>query len=335
MDRRHDLEIILRSRTPIIVIESKDEARVLELLLSITIESASAGYLPLFRWTVTDGLQRLDISLEPQLINAEPKDVLRHIRAVSKPGIYILLDFHPFLDDPLHVRLLKDICIQYEDTARQIVLVSHQVTLPSELEAFSARFQMALPTAAERQEIVKRVADEWSRENPGARVKIDSKAHDLLIQNLAGLTYGDTERLARNAIYLDGAITRSDLPDVMQAKYKLLNRGGALQFEYDTARFNDVGGLSRLKKWLSQRKAPFRGDERASHLEPPKGILLIGITGLWQESGRQSDGRHFRCTVAAPRLRFSVRQVPRRDGAQAAGFSADCRCHVTVCAVDR
>ena len=177
------------------------------------------------------------------------------------------------------MRLLKDICIQYEDTARQIVLVSHQVTLPSELEAFSARFRMSLPTAAERQEIVKRVADEWSRENPGARVKVDPKAHDLLIQNLAGLTYGDTERLARNAVYLDGAITRSDLPDVMQAKYKLLNRGGALQFEYDTARFNEVGGLSRLKKWLSQRKALFRGDERASHLEPPKGILLIGIQG--------------------------------------------------------
>ena len=279
MDRRHDLEIILRSRTPIIIIESKDEARVLELLLSITIASASAGYLPLFRWTVTDGLQRLDISLEPQLINAEPKDVLKHIRAVSKPGIYVLLDFHPFLDNPVHVRLLKDICIRYKNIARQIVLVSHQVTLPSELEAFSARFEMALPTAGERQKIVKRVADQWTRENPGARVKVDSKAHDLLIQNLAGLTYGDTERLARNAIFLDGAITKSDLPDVMQAKYKLLNRGGALQFEYDTARFNDVGGLSRLKKWLSQRKAPFRGDGRASHLDPPKGILLIGIQG--------------------------------------------------------
>ena len=305
MDRRHDLEIILRSRTPIIVIESKDEARVLELLLSITIESASAGYLPLFRWTVTDGLQRLDISLEPQLINAEPKDVLRHIRAVSKPGIYVLLDFHPFLDDPVHVRLLKDICIQYEDTARQIVLVSHQVTLPSELEAFSARFQMALPTAAERQEIVKRVADEWSRENPGARVKVDAKAHDLLIQNLAGLTYGDTERLARNAIYLDGAITRSDLPDVMQAKYKLLNRGGALQFEYDTARFNDVGGLSRLKKWLSQRKAPFRGDERASHLEPPKGILLIGIQGCGKSLAAKATAGIF----SVPLLRLDFGSV--------------------------
>ncbi len=57
------------------------------------------------------------------------------------------------------------------------------------------------------------------------------------------MTWADTERLARNAIYQDGAITHSDLPDVMQAKYELLNRGGALQFEYDTARFDDVGGL--------------------------------------------------------------------------------------------
>ena len=249
--------------------------------------------------------KQLDISLEPQLINAEPKDVLRYIRAVSKPGIYVLLDFHPFLDDPVHVRLLKDICIQYEDTARQIVLVSHQVTLPSELEAFSARFRMSLPTAAERQEIVKRVADEWSRENPGARVKVDPKAHDLLIQNLAGLTYGDTERLARNAVYLDGAITRSDLPDVMQAKYKLLNRGGALQFEYDTARFNDVGGLSRLKKWLSQRKAPFRGDERASHLEPPKGILLIGIQGCGKSLAAKATAGIF----SVPLLRLDFGSV--------------------------
>jgi SpoVK/Ycf46/Vps4 family AAA+-type ATPase len=279
MDRRHDLEIILRSRTPIIVIESQDEARVLDLLQSIAIASASADYLPLFRWTVTDGLQRLDIALEPQLINAEPTDVLKHVRAVSKPGIYVLLDFHPFLDNPVHVRLLKDICIRYKEIARQIVLVSHRVTLPSELEAFSARFDMALPTEGERREIVGRVADEWSQEHPGARIKVDPKAHDLLIQNLAGLTYGDTERLARNAVFLDGAITRSDLPEVMQAKYELLNRGGALQFEYDTARFNDVGGLSRLKKWLSQRRAPFRGDEKASHLDPPKGILLIGIQG--------------------------------------------------------
>lgn len=279
MDGRHDLELVLRSRTPIVVIESQDEQRMLELLKSITIARTSESYAPLFRWTITDGLQRLDISLEPQAINAEPTDVLKHIRAVKKPGLYVLLDFHPFLEDPVHVRLLKDICIRTKDINRQIVLISHTVKIPQELESFCARFDMALPSKNDRAQIVKRAAREYAQDNPGARVQVDPKAHELLIQNLAGLTWADTERLARNAIYVDGAITRSDLPDVMQAKYELLNRGGALQFEYDTARFTDVGGLSRLKTWLQQRRPVFRGDNKAAHLDTPKGILLLGVQG--------------------------------------------------------
>ena len=39
MDQRHDLEIILKSRTPIVVIETRDEARILDILKSITIGS--------------------------------------------------------------------------------------------------------------------------------------------------------------------------------------------------------------------------------------------------------------------------------------------------------
>jgi hypothetical protein len=279
LDARHDLELILRSRTPIVVIESQDEARVLELLQSISIGRASDVYLPLFRWTITDGLQRLDISLEPQTLNSEPTDVLKHIRAVSKPGIYVLLDFHPFLEEPVHVRLLKDICIQYAKVQRQIVLISHSVKVPTELEGFCARFDMTMPSEDERAAIVKRVARQYADDHHGNRVQVDPKAHKLLIRNLAGLTHSDTERLAKNAIYVDGAITRSDLPEIMQAKYELLNRGGSLQFEYDTARFADVGGMTRLKAWLSQRRPVFRGDESAAHLDAPKGILLLGVQG--------------------------------------------------------
>ena len=279
MDQSHDLKLILRSRTPLIVVETRDEARMLELFQTMAITSATGSYLPLFRWTVTDGLQRLDIELEPQTINAEPTDVLKHIRAVANPGIYVLLDFHPFINDPVHVRLIKDICIRYNDVPKQLVLISHTIALPSELESFSARFDMGLPSEQQRERIVQDLADEWSSEHPGSRVQADATAYRLLIRNLAGLTHRDTKQLARNAIFRDGAITKSDLPGVMQAKYELLNRGGTLQFEYDTARFNDVGGLTRLKAWLSQRKAAFRGDKDALHLDAPKGLLLTGVQG--------------------------------------------------------
>jgi len=279
VDRQRDLELILRSRMPIVVIETRDEKSMLDLLRTIALSRASEGYLPLFRWTVTDGLQRLDIELEPQLHNSEPPEVLRHIRAVSKPGIYVLLDFHHYLEDPVIIRLMKDICMKFGDVARQLILVSHELKLPEELEGYTAQFDMALPSENQREKIIKRVAAEYSAENPGSRVQYDPKAYRMLIQNLAGLPDADTEQLARNAIFHDGAISKSDLPNVMQAKYELLNRGGILQYEYDTAKFGDVGGLENLKRWLSLRKPAFLSDSKAAHLDTPKGILLIGVQG--------------------------------------------------------
>lgn len=264
---------------PIVVIETRDEKRMLHLLQTITLSSTSNEYQPLFRWTVTDGLQRLDIELEPQLHNSEPPEVLRHIRAVNKPGIYVLLDFHPYLQDAVIIRLMKDICMRFGEISRQIILISHKVQLPSELEGFAARFDMALPTEQERESIIKRVANKYASDHPGSRVQYDPKAYQMLIQNLAGLTDHDTEQLAKNAIFHDGAITKSDLPNVMQAKYELLNKGGILHYEYDTAKFSDVGGLKNLKRWLSLRKPAFLNDAGAAHLDTPKGILLIGVQG--------------------------------------------------------
>ena len=101
MDRQRDLELILKSSMPLVVIETRDESGMLGMLQNISLSRSKDDYLPLFRWTITDGLQRLDISLEPQLHNAKPTEVLRHIRAVTKPGVYVLLDFHPYLQDPV------------------------------------------------------------------------------------------------------------------------------------------------------------------------------------------------------------------------------------------
>ena len=161
-------------------------------------------------------------------------------------------------------------------SARTIVLISHEVALPRELEHLAARFRLAFPDRVERQAIIERVAGEWARTH-GGKVRTDRKSLELLIENLGGLSVGDTERLARKAIFDDGALLPSDLPGVMQAKYELLNRGGVLSFEYDTAQFADLGGMARLKEWLKLRQPAFDGS--APQLEAPKGVLLLGVQG--------------------------------------------------------
>lgn len=277
MTDRRDLELVLRS-VPIVVIETAEESRFLSLLTRIAIEAPKAAYRPLFRWTVTDGLQRLDLDLEPQRHVAEPEDVLRHIRAVTKPGIYALLDFHPFLKDPVNTRLMKDIALAADTSGSVVVLVSHRIDLPKELSSFSARFEMQLPDADALRRLIMQTAADYRRSEPGRQLEIDSTALDLLIQNLSGLNHADASRLARAAIVDDGALTHSDLPAVMKAKYELLNRSGVLSFEYDTARFRDIAGFGRVKSWLDQRRSAFQA-EPPTGLDPPKGMLLLGVQG--------------------------------------------------------
>ena len=47
-------------------------------------------------------------------------------------GIYVLLDFHPYLDNPMFVRAIKDIAQEYQKCARTIVLISYEVKLPQD-----------------------------------------------------------------------------------------------------------------------------------------------------------------------------------------------------------
>ncbi|MEM1263589.1 MAG: AAA family ATPase [Pseudomonadota bacterium] len=305
MDKYKDLKLMLRGRLPLIVIESHDEATIVQLLKNLVVAKPAGDYRPLFRWTVTDGLQRIDIELAPQTHNADPGDVLGHIRATTQDGYYVLLDFHPYLDDPLNVRRLKDICLDFASNQRYVILLGHSIRIPPELASFTATFELELPNERERAEIVRDIADEWSRQNAGQKVRSDQQAIAMLIRNLAGIPAEDTRRLARNAIYDDGAIREDDLPKIMAAKYELLNQNGALSFEYETARFNEVGGMTRLKEWLSQRASVFRGDRDAPPLDPPRGILLTGIQGCGKSLAAKATAGAF----GVPLLRLDIASI--------------------------
>ena len=136
-DTRRELDALLKSRVPLIVIETRDEPRALALLSALTPNLATTGHTPVFQWTVTEGLRRLDISLGgAQQHNAEPDAVLKSMRATPTAGVYILLDFHPFLADPVNVRLLKDICQDYDRVARTVVLAEQRAR-----EAVGLRFR--------------------------------------------------------------------------------------------------------------------------------------------------------------------------------------------------
>ena len=266
---QRDLGALLRGRVPIIVVETRDEQRARQLIL----RQASG---PVFEWVVTAGLRRADIDLGPgQRFNAAPTAVLSTIQE-GMAGTYVLIDFHHYLEDPVHVRLLKDIAQGYPQVPRSIVLLSQRIDLPPELEPYVVRFQLAFPDSRERRAIVDEVAREWVGRN-GRLVTADETAVSALVESLAGLSEADVRRLANGAIVDDGAISVSDVPAVQRAKYDLLSQGGVLSFELDTAGLADLAGMDHLKTWIDRRRPAFDG--RAPDLDPPKGLLLLGVQG--------------------------------------------------------
>ncbi len=294
MNDRRDLELLLRSHVPIITIETREELRALELLADLERDTG----MSLYKWTVTEGLQRLlgQFTLEGE--HHEPVDVLGAIKRSGAQGIYALLDFHPYLDEPTHVRLIKDIALQHDMARRVLVFISHEITIPPELGAYSANFSLNLPNRERRKKIIKEVAGQWMGTNNGQRVKTNNTALEQLVDNLSGLTSNEVKRLARKAIFDDGAITEDDLSKVVQAKYQLLNRDGVLHYEFSTEKFSDVAGLVRLKEWLSHRGEVFRSTD--SKLDKPKGILLLGVQGC----GKSLAAKSVAGTWGVPLLRL-------------------------------
>jgi SpoVK/Ycf46/Vps4 family AAA+-type ATPase len=87
----------------------------------------------------------------------------------------------------------------------------------------------------------------------------------------------------------------------MQAKYHLLNRTGALCFEYETARFDDIAGFRQLKRWLATRRSAFAAD-RPPRLDPPRGVLLLGVQGCGKSLAAKAAASAF----GVPLLKLDV-----------------------------
>ncbi|MGE8362312.1 AAA family ATPase [Pseudomonas sp.] len=271
----HDLGLVLDSKVKLILIESWDEPRVLETLTGLAVKRG----LGLHTWSVTEGLQRLGFGGDAlgEGKTQEPEAALRLIKADLQPNLYVLCDLHPFLtDNPKLVRLLKEIAMRDTLHAPTVVLVSHACKLPAEVQRFSARFSLALPSEDELLAIVREEASRWSERNRNTRVRTDNRTLQQVVKNLRGLSHAEARALARNVICDDGAITQEDLPELNKTKFQLLDLEGVLSFEYDTARFADVGGLANLKRWLAERQGAFLDGKGA---DVPKGVLLVGVQG--------------------------------------------------------
>ncbi|GAA4857366.1 AAA family ATPase [Luteimonas vadosa] len=276
MSELQDLAALIRADTPLIVIETPDEARIVELFR----QSLLHVWRALYRWSITEGLRRIDLDREdPSEVAPDASTTLAEIRDADQRGVYLLLDFHPYLGYASTQRQLRDLIQRRDCQPHTLVLVGHGIELPADLEALCVRFTPRLPDAQALLKLVRDEARAYATEHGGKRVEADDTAVAQIVRNLQGMSLTDARRIARHLIFSDGVLDADDLPELARLKFELLNRSGHLHYEYDTARFADVAGAARLKRWIEQRRRVFVEGDAPPGLDPPKGVLLLGVQG--------------------------------------------------------
>lgn len=294
----HDLAALIRADHGLLLIETKEEALVVESfrrLLQVLLR-------PLWKWSLTRGLERLDLELaEPPAQGSDSTQVLRAIHAASEPGIYLLLDFHPFLRYAMNARLLREIAMRKGCAAHTLVLVGPKLELPEELRPHALTLTPRLPGEERLAAILREEAFAWSRAQGGRRVEIDAKVAKAVLKQLLGLGESDARKLIRQLL-ADGVIGREDLPVLAEAKYQLLTGERLLHFEMEPGDPEGLAGLKRLRRWLTLRKAAFLGEPGSEKLDPPRGLLLLGVQG----AGKSSAARLAAALFQVPLLRMDI-----------------------------
>lgn len=250
----------LEARYPFLALRSQEEERVLGLLSAVC-QSAERRLVPL---SMTAALRE-----DP---SADALSCLSSIASQTSPSVFVILDFHPYLSDPLVIRTLRDMKMRLEKNRQTLVFVSPDLELPDELSGEVVSFDIPLPDRGALSRLL-------SAELTSSGLEVSAEIEDKAIRAVQGLSASASRRAFRRASLPEGALSKGDVSSLIDEKRRILKRSELLEFIDTPPALDTVGGLDALKSWLRDREAAYGEDARAFGLPVPKGLLLVGVQG--------------------------------------------------------
>lgn len=208
----------------------------------------------------------------------EPAQALANMESMTVEAVFILKDFHRHMDDPVVVRRLRDVGQKFAANRRTVILTSPEIAVPPELTTLVEYFDLPLPDRDRLSEIIH---DMYARLSKTYKLKLqlDAEGVNAMSANLRGLTEEEAERAISQAVVARYALCPESVTDVLEAKKKLLRHSGMLEFVDASDNLSAVGGLENLKHWLGQRRGAWEESAREFGLEPPRGMIILGVQG--------------------------------------------------------
>lgn len=294
------LDRLIRSRYPVILISSFEEARITEAVY----ETARDQEKSLFVWSVSQGLRRVEKGPDDSLtFTTKPKDpapdetqeptaALKALYAwgTDRPAIFIFKDLHGFAQDPATVRWIRDIAGVFQEQTNTLILLSPQFVvagqsgLPADLEKDVAVMDWPLPYNGEIESILDLCANsvrgQVSRRTKKAiTVDIENGTREAILRAMSGLTAFEAKSVLSMAVVTHGALDERAIPLIIAEKKQIVKKTGFLEFFDTNVKQDEIGGLDLLKEYTRKKRAAFSDEARAYGLPAPRGFLMVGVPG--------------------------------------------------------
>ncbi len=285
-----ELDVLIRARYPLVAINTYEEDRVRECLKDLVFKEKHKEK-PLYFWSRPAGLQKVvdpkDGVLQNPLVvgdTNEPEGVLGFI-GEQKTGIFLLCDFAPFItpygqEDPALVRRLREIAWRLKATKATVLFVGPQFPDLKTLEKEVTNIELELPQETEIEESVEMQLDNLQAN--GLKIDLSIETKTGLLQALLGLTAGEISNVIAKAVISCKGLNADSIKVILEEKKNVIRGSGSLTYVHPEPA-NNLGGYKELRQILQRAAYTFSPQARARHVEPCKGILLVGLPGCGKD----------------------------------------------------
>lgn len=302
----HDLGLLVKAHHPLVFVDGYDQGAITSLLGAVAREQN----LPLYVWTAHDGLVRQGGPGDGAVYKTDkPAACLAHLRSADQEALFLLSGFESYLTEPDIQSRIIELHDRFMRHRGAIVLAGDPTKLPAALSGLFTVLHPRTPTREAYHAFVSEVLGDVRQRMP---VTIDLTPRDVseLIEHLYGLPFHEVRKIITQAVVQDGRLDQSDLSSVLDAKRRIIERLGTLEFIPVVAGSTQLAGLSKLKSWLEKRRMAFVEPARARSLglPPPRGLLLTGVQGC----GKSLAARAVSAAFGLPLLRMDPGSLYRK-----------------------
>jgi SpoVK/Ycf46/Vps4 family AAA+-type ATPase len=262
-----ELRLLIRSRYPVIYLLTYEEDRAENLLKTLATEMKKK----FVSWSVT-------ADSTANLPSNRAVEALSRVINTAEPTIFMLRDFHPYLETELVIRKMRDTVADLSRSQKTIFIVSPTLKIPMELEKDVTIVDMPLPDREEIGELLKETVSYASR-NPRLSTSLTEEDRNSILDAALGLTLAEARRVFSKALLDDLTLDGRDVELILFEKKQLIRKSGSLEYFDSRETISDVGGMEALKKWLVARRQSYTPRAREYGLPLPKGLLLLGVQG--------------------------------------------------------